>query len=233
MKNRQVVFSVLVYSVLLLLAFLFLPVAREAQVAVASPSASAGVEVKPSFTVSTNRTYGPKDKPRIWISYQGIDHLDFRVYKVNDPRKFFEQVQNPHKIGEGEESVVKAGFKKGHSILERVRSFKSSIYVGFKHYVRSQLQRKSRVAFNDKFRTGGRQSLGDADFARVPLLNSDLLVSKWREVLTPLDNEYDSRNVPLDPQPPGIYLVEAVNGDLRAYTVALVSDITILTKTSP
>lgn len=233
MKNRQAAFSVLVYSALLLLAFLFLPVVREAQEAVASPSATAAEDVKPSFTVSTNRAYGPKDKPRIWISYQGIDHLDFRVYKVNDPRKFFEQLQNPHKIGEGEESVVTAGFKKGPSILERVRSFKSSIYVGFKHYVRSQLQRKSRVAFNDKFRTGGRQSLGEADFARVPLLNSDQLVSKWREVLTPLDNEYDSRNVPLDPQPPGVYLVEAVNGDLRAYTVALVSDITILTKTSP
>ncbi len=121
----------------------------------------------------------------------------------------------------------------GPSFLERVREFKSSIYVGFKRYIRSQLQHRSRVAFNDRFRTGARQALGEADFVRVPLLNSGQLVSKWREVLTPLANEYDSRNVPLDAQPAGVYLVEAVNGDLRAYTVAVVTDLTILTKTAP
>src|SRR5262249_6741275 len=59
------------------------------------------------------------------------------------------------------------------------------------------------------------------------------LFRSWRERLTPLDNEYDTRMVLLGKCDPGVYLVEAVNGDLRAYTIAVVTDMTMITKTSP
>src|SRR6185503_16546763 len=42
---------------------------------------------KPFFSLSTHRTYGSSDNARMWVDYQGIDHLDFRVYQVKDPRK--------------------------------------------------------------------------------------------------------------------------------------------------
>ena len=44
---------------------------------------------KPFFSLSTHRTYGSADTARIWVDYQAVDHLDFRVYQVKDPRKFF------------------------------------------------------------------------------------------------------------------------------------------------
>ena len=234
MKRRHILVPVLTYLCVLFAASLFFPQARRAQEATPGASPNAVTAVKPRFSLSTTRTYSPKDKPRIWISYEGIDHLDFRVYRINDAVKFFKQLDDPHQIGEAEKTeFAESHQRSGPTFLERVREFKSSIYVSFKQYVRTQLQHKSRVAFNDRFRTGARQTLGEADFVRVPLLNSEQLVSKWREVLTPLANEYDSRNVPLDSQPAGVYLVEAVNGDLRAYTIAVVTDLTILTKTAP
>lgn len=54
---------------------------------------------KPFFSLTTHRTYGSTDNARIWVDYQGLDHLDFRVYQVRDPRKFFAGLKNPHQMG--------------------------------------------------------------------------------------------------------------------------------------
>ena len=39
--------------------------------------------------------------------------------------------------------------------------------------------------------------------------------------------------VPIEVNRKGVYLVEAVNGELRAYTVAVVTDLTMVNKTAP
>src|SRR5205085_3244429 len=92
-----------------------------------------------------------------------------------------------------------------------------------------------RDTFNQKFRQDTdptRTPLNIADYARVPLLNPDQKVKDWREPLPPLENEYDSRMVTLGKQEPGVYLIEAVNGDLRAYSIAIVSNLTMIEKTT-
>ena len=104
-----------------------------------------------------------------------------------------------------------------------------------RNFVRAQLKRDSRQAFNQKFRKEDetvRTPLNVADYARVPLLNPDLLVTTWREPLQPLENEYDKRMIPLGKRSPGVYLVEAVANDLRAYTVVVVTDLTMIDKTT-
>src|SRR5882672_5551784 len=190
---------------------------------------------KPFFSLSTHRTYGTGDNARLWVDYQGVDHLDFRVYQVKDPRKFFTDLKNPHQMGEREEQEVASSLPHRKSFLEKVRDFKRWAYSGVKGFVRAQLQRDSREAFNQKFRKEAdpiRTPLNVSDYARVPLLNPDLLVSSWREPLPPLENEYDQRMVPLGKKPPGVYLVEAVENDLRAYTVVVVTDLTMIDKTT-
>ena len=59
-----------------------------------------------------------------------------------------------------------------------------------------------------------------------------MLVTSWREMLPPLENEYDKRMIPLGKRCPGVYLVEAVTGELRAYTVVVVTDLTMIDKTT-
>ncbi|HUK88917.1 MAG TPA: MG2 domain-containing protein, partial [Blastocatellia bacterium] len=192
------------------------------------------VAPKAYFQLSTNHTYGTTDRARVWINYQGIDHLDFRVYRVNDPVKFFAGLNNPHQVGEREKTVVAGAFQEKPSTLEKVRSFKVSIFKSIKNYFREQLHPESRDTLIKKFVAGaGRVPLNVADYARVPLLSQDQLVESWRQTLPVLENDYDTRMVLIGQRDPGVYLVEAVNNDLRAYTIAVVTDLTMVTKTSP
>jgi uncharacterized protein YfaS (alpha-2-macroglobulin family) len=190
---------------------------------------------KPFFSLSTHRTYGASDSAKLWVDYQAVDHLDFRVYQIKDPRKFFTGLKNPHQMGENEEQEVASSLPHRKSFLERVRSLKRWAFSGIQAFVRGQLQHDSRAAFNQKFRNETdpvRTPLNVSDFARVPLLNPDMLVTSWREPLPPLENEYDQRMIPLGRKTPGVYLVEAVANDLRAYTVVVVTDLTMIDKTT-
>lgn len=205
----------------------------------ASPQPSATPQGKPFFSLSTNRTFGTNDRARIWVNYQNIDSLDFRVYRINDPVKFFRQLNDPHQMGEQEKTEVAVTYnqQKGPTILERLSDFKRGIFYSVKNYFRGQLKRESRTVFNEKVRgqggEGDRLPLNFADYASVPLLNSQQIRARWKQPLTPLENEWDSRLISLGQPGAGVYLIEAVNGDLRAYTIAIVTDLTMINKTAP
>lgn len=198
-------------------------------------SSNATTDSKPFFSLSTHRTYGTAESARVWLDYRGLDNLDFRVYRIEDPTKFFAQLTNPHQIGEDENEEIATTLSSHPSPLERMRSFKAWAYSGIKSYVRSQLRLDARKIFNDKFRSAkleSRQPLNVADYARVPILNPNQLVTRWREPLPPLENQYDQRVIPLGKRGAGVYLVEAAGGDLRAYTVVVVTDLAMVQKTS-
>jgi hypothetical protein len=212
--------------------------AQVAQPVAPAASPSATPKGKPSFSLSTNRTYGTTENARVWISYQNISDLDFRVYQVEDPVKFFRQLNDPHQMGEEEKREVSVTYEeKGPSLLERITSFKRSFFGSIKRYVRNQLRHESRVTFNQKVRgqggEGDRLPLNFSDYASVPILNSQKRVARFKQPLTPLENEWDQRMVSLGKREPGVYLIEAVNGDLRAYTIAVVTDLTMVNKTAP
>ncbi len=215
----------------------FIHEVRGAQATSPTPSASpqTASPARPRFSISTNRTYGASERARVYINYHDLESLDFRVYRVKDPVKFFRQLNNPHQMGEEDQesvSEVAATIERKPSMLEKIRSFKRSVYFSVKDYFRSQLRREARTAFNDRYRSGQQLPLNQADYARVPLLNPDQLVGSWRQVLPKLENDYDTRMVTLGKVDPGVYLVEAVNGDLRAYTIAVITDLTMLNKTA-
>jgi uncharacterized protein YfaS (alpha-2-macroglobulin family) len=193
------------------------------------------------FSLSTLRTYYPKESPRVYLHYQGVEALDFRVYQIRDPLTFFRQLEDPHQMGVDEYTEVgeiASRQTRQPSVLEKVRVVKRTFYYGLKSYVRRQLARPTRTAFNERFLGGEQRPLLEADFARVPLLNPDQLVRSWRQLLPRLsegpdgEGSYDTRMVTIGPREPGVYLVEAVHENLRAYTIALVTDLSVITKTT-
>jgi hypothetical protein len=189
---------------------------------------------QPFFSLTTNRSFRTTEQARLWASFKGISALDFRVYRVADPVKFFQQLDDPHQIGEEEKQEVESDYRRAFSTLETTRSVKHWLYTAIKDYVRDQLKRQHRATINQKFRpdaTPQRTPLNVADYARVPLLNPSQLVSSWREKLH-ADSEYDGRSVSLGRRDPGVYLVEAVSGDLRAYCVAIVTELAMVQKTT-
>jgi uncharacterized protein YfaS (alpha-2-macroglobulin family) len=102
-------------------------------------------------------------------------------------------------------------------------------------FVRAQASHDYRVtrrAEGDKVEVAQRVVLNKNTFAHVPLLNADQVVTTWRELL-PNNRDTEVRRVPVELKQPGIYVVEAVNDLLRAYTIVIVSDVGLVTKTSP
>ncbi len=193
------------------------------------------VDVKPFFSLSTNRTFAPSENARLWLDQRGVESLDFRVYRVNDPQKFFSQLSNPHQMGEDEQQEVAPDVTDKPSLLERVRAVKFWTYLGIRNYFREHLRQNTRVTFNHKFRAeeaAKRVPLNVADYARVPLLNPSQLVTSWREPLPAASNYYDRRMIPLGKREPGVYLVEAVGDNLRAYTVVVVTNLAMVEKAS-
>jgi hypothetical protein len=232
--------STLLIYIVVIVAALSLADARLQNDVAAAPFAAAEDTTfespKPFFSLATNRTYSPGENARLWLDYRGISSLDFRVYRVNDPAKFVAQLNDPHQMGKDEEEQIATNLSRSPSLLERIRGVKWWAYSGIRNYFRGQLKQDTRHSFNQKFRAADatrRTPLNVADYARVPLLNQNQLVTTWREPLTALETEYDRRLVPLGKREPGVYLVEAVNGDLRAYTIAVVTDLAMVEKSSP
>ena len=194
------------------------------------------VPTNPFFSLSATRTFATSENPRLWLDHRNIDSLDFRVYRINDPQRFFTQLSNPHQIGEDEHEQVATNISTRRSLLERIRGVKVWAYSGIRNYFREQLNRDIRRSFNQKFRAtdpSNRVPLNVADYARVPLLNSNQLVTSWREQLPRLQNQYDERSIPLGKRESGVYLVEAIGGELRAYTIVVVTDLAMVEKLSP
>src|SRR5947208_7953967 len=138
-------------------------------------------------------------------------------------------------MGEKEKEEISQGYGVRISLLERTHRLKFSLFTAVRDYVRTHLLKQHRETFNEKFRKepeATRTPLNVADYARVPLLNPDQKVKDWREKLPALENEYDSRMITLGKVDPGVYLIEAVNEGMRAYSIAIVSNLTMIEKTN-
>ena len=66
--------------------------------AVAAPGLGQS-EDEPYFSLRSSRTFGSNGTPNVALSASNVDSLDFRVYRINDPVQFFEQLEDPHEFG--------------------------------------------------------------------------------------------------------------------------------------
>ncbi len=184
----------------------------------------------PSFTLATTHVFNTHERPAITLIYRRVDHLDFRVYRVNDTFAFFKKLRDPHHLGSTAPVVPQE-----RTWLERIALWKAARRSEARWLLRQQLSpayRTERHARQDTQQVVLRRTLNVNNFAQVPLLNASQLVTSWRELLPPVrDTEF--RHVPLDLQSPGIYVVEAASAPLKAYTVVVVSDVGLVTKTAP
>lgn len=187
-------------------------------------------EERPAFSLSTSEVFTTRDAPNFYLTFKRIQQLDFRVYKVRDPFAFFAGLNDPHQLGTGEAYV-----KQERTWLERFSDWKREQRQGVRRFARMQASheyRTTRRAATDKAVVAQRVVLNASTFAQVPLLNADQVVTTWRELL-PNNAEAEARRVPVELKQPGVYVVEAISDLLRAYTIVIVSDVGLVTKTSP
>jgi uncharacterized protein YfaS (alpha-2-macroglobulin family) len=180
------------------------------------------------FSLSSDRTYGPGDTPRINMWGQGIAKLDFRLYRVNDPVEFFRGLQDDHRFG------GRMPQSRNLSRIERFRRWKLATRRRLQTLGRAQFTADSRKHIRSNYMAKQETPAQPAvtNYAELPVLNPQQLVSSWTQPFNPR-NRWESLTVPVPVRGKGLYLVEATNGPLFAYTIISVTEMAIITKSSP
>jgi alpha-2-macroglobulin len=205
--------------------------AATASLARAQASTPDATDSSPAFSLSTSQVFTTRESPHFFLTFRRVPQLDIRVYKVRDAVTFFAGLSDPHQLGTDEPYAV----PQERSWIERLADWKRRQRSSLRDLARAQVSQRYRAgrrAARDQAVTAQRIQLNVNTFAQVPLLNPDQLVTSWRELL-PNHRDAEFRRVPLAVREPGIYLVEAVQDQLRAYTIVIVSDIGVVTKTAP
>ena len=73
---------------------------------------------------------------------------------------------------------------------------------------------------------------GVTNFAAAPLLNTQQVVATWRQHVQS-EGRWRGQSIGIDVKEEGVYLVEAARGELRAYTILMVTDIGVVSKVAP
>ncbi len=191
---------------------------------------SSDEDAQPAFILSSGQIFTSRDHPSFYLTFQSLRQLDFRVYKVRDAVSFFNGLSDPHQLGSPEPFVPTEP-----TWLERLTDWKRGQRSDIRRFFRNQVSaqyRAQRRASADTAQVTQRVALNQATFAQIPLLNPSQLITSWREIL-PHRLDSEMRRVPLDVKDSGVYVVEAVSGSLRAYTIVVVSDLGLVTKVAP
>jgi uncharacterized protein YfaS (alpha-2-macroglobulin family) len=185
---------------------------------------------EPYFTLSTYKAFAPGEKPKLHFYARNESELEFRIYHVNDPEKFIGGLSEMHSFGETMNSPIEQIDEK--TWLERFHDWKHDRWIALKDFFRTQLSETTRNALKEKQSAVAKRSriVGVAQFAQVPLLNDKQLVARWRQEVPPTYVS-DNQVLPIDPLPSGMYLVEATDGHLKAYTLLMVSETALVTRT--
>ncbi len=187
-------------------------------------------ENEPYFSLASSRTFPSHGKPSVRVSAWKVDALEFRVYRVADPLQFFQQIENPHQFGAPAPAPPRE-----RTLIERLHSWKRRLRASVRRELRGQFTESPSAHLLGK-RTA-RPAAGRAPatarqtrYAEAPLLNSQQLVLSFVQPVQTRER-WDQQTVELALEEKGVYLVEAVKGELRAYTIVLVSDTVMITKT--
>ena len=191
----------------------------------AAPALSQG-ESEPYFSISSSRTFPSNGKPTIELSAANIDSLDIRIYRVQDPLAFFQQMEDPHQFG----GQVKPPPREP-TLLERIHSWKRGLRVGIRRSLRAQFSESpSAHLLNALPHQPAKPGDPGTYYAETPLLNSSQLVHSFVQPVAG-HSRWDRETVDLGIRDKGVYLVEAVRHDMRAYTILVITDVVLITKT--
>ena len=179
------------------------------------------------FSLTSSKTYMTGEKPEIAVSAHNVKELEFRVYRVKDPVKFFSQMQELHNFG-GQGPALP---KQAHTWLEKFHAWKHRIWAWIRDFIRAQFSPDSRheIRLWQMGSTEPTKGPQVANYAQVPVLNQQQVVSVWKWTI-PSHERWESVNTTIPVSDRGVYVVEATDGKLRAYTIVVVTDIAIVTK---
>jgi uncharacterized protein YfaS (alpha-2-macroglobulin family) len=185
-------------------------------------------EQQPYFSLNSAQTYATGEKPEIQLAAVDVADLDFRVYKINDPIKFFRDIPDPHQFG-GEAARP----SRKPTLIEQFHHLKASWHSQMRFVIRDQFTNDAwqQVRTWRVRGSGNDRDSNVTQFANAPVLNQQQLVATWRQHVKSL-GRWRQQSIPVEISAKGVYLVEAVHEQQRAYTILMISDLALITKTS-
>ncbi|WP_052200176.1 alpha-2-macroglobulin [Terriglobus sp. TAA 43] len=186
-----------------------------------------------SFNLSSSKTFAPGEQPKIHLYTHNVDALEFRVYRVNDPVKFLENLRELHSFGP-EGSLLGPERVDEKSWLERFHDWKTALWNSIRSFFRHQFSHEARHSLRQQQTRLNRKSriVSEAEFAQIPVLNSSQLVARWHQQV-PSTYISDANDVPVSKLEAGLYLLEATDGRYKAYTLLMVTEMVLVTRTTP
>jgi hypothetical protein len=185
-----------------------------------------------SFNLSTSKSFAPGEQPKIHLYTHNVDALEFRVYRVNDPVKFMENLRELHSFGP-EASLLGPERIDERTWLEKFHDWKEELWENIRDFFRHQFSHDARSSLRAKQSSIQRSSriVSEAEFAQIPILNQSQLVSRWRQ-LVPATFISDANDLAVPKLSAGLYLVEATDGRYKAYTLLMVTQMALVTRTT-
>lgn len=184
-------------------------------------------DTEPYFGLSSNQTFASGDEPSVNLWAANITELAFRVYRVDDPHAFFSNLDDPHRFG-GQAPRPPAP----RTLLESFHRWKIRTRNRIRNQFREQYSQQDRAAIRARMQGTQPETTTTSQptqYAQLPVLNSRQLVSSWSQPVQSRER-WQSASIPIPVTDKGVYLVEAVAGELAAYTVVLVSDVALTAK---
>jgi hypothetical protein len=183
-----------------------------------------------SFSLSTSRTFAPGENVQVELMARNVNELEFRVYKVRDPEKFFSELKDLHSFGRHDYAPPEQIDER--TFVERLHDFKAHLWYLVRRFFRSQFTDDARDNFREQQGKMGKRSrvVGASQFAAIPLLNESQLVARWKLEVPPAIVS-ETQRLPIEDLDSGVYLVEATDGTYKAYTVAVVTRIAMVERT--
>ena len=185
---------------------------------------------QPRFYLSTERVFTPSDTDvAVQLEARGLESVDFRLYRVPKPEKFFLQQDDLHRV------ETQTGPKRAFSLdvaREALRlTMQKALQTG-RGELTEEVRAAGRVAYPDEVERLRKESETVAEpLAAMPLLRDFELVDMWREELEG-PGGWVYQRVAITARRPGVYLVEAVHGHEVGYTVVIISRLSLLTRQS-
>ncbi|MBV9180811.1 MAG: alpha-2-macroglobulin, partial [Acidobacteria bacterium] len=181
------------------------------------------------FSLNSNRTYAPGQKVSIDVWAQNVETLEFRVYRVNDPVKFFIELGDAHQFGGRAPRPPRK-----LTWIERFHNWKQRVFVKIRDFFRAQFTAENRETIRQQRSQAKQRPQSSAEvFAQIPIINSAQLAATWRQSVASRRNRWETESVAIPVKDKGVYLIEATDGNLRAYTIVVVSQMALITKTAP
>ena len=183
-------------------------------------------EERPFFALNSDRTFAPGEKASITLTTSNVPELAFRVYRINDPFAFFESLDDQHMFGGQARRPPQQ-----KTLIEQFHSWKRNLRDSIRWGVRDQFTDKAWKDVREWRAPAENRSHGPTTFATTPVLNSQQLVATW-QTRVDAGEPWHTATIPVEVTQEGVYLVEATRDDLRAYTIVMVSQIAIISKTA-